>query len=235
MPSSTPTASNARAVPLFRAARWIGVLLLAMTTILLNVFPHSAVSLPRGFRTPILAFELAANRAEVEALFGEPGTAQRAELVARMDRGNLLDYVFMLLYASLLATAAAAYARLRGPQFWVAAVLAPLAAAADALENVQLFAITRSLGGDYDASLSGLALWTRLKWGALAFALAWLAPALLRGSRTERVVAALCVATGVLAVATAIDRDGFAESFSFCLSLGFVGLWIACLQRSTRA
>jgi hypothetical protein len=217
----------------FRSARVIGALLMLCAIAIVAVFPVAAGPLPRGFGSPILAFELAATSAEVETMFGEPGSAQRAELMRAMDRGNQLDYLFLLLYASLLCAVALGFARHTGSRsLLVSVVLAPLSAAADAVENLQLLAITRSLGGDYSTAIERLNVWTRIKWGCLAWALAWLAPTLFRGDRVERVVAVVCALTGLSALGAAYQRAYFMELFALCVMLAFLGLVIVAWRRA---
>jgi hypothetical protein len=220
-------------VRLFRLARTLGAVLLVVTVALLVVLPgpgHAGAT-PPGMRTPILVFELARTRAEVEALFGPPGSLFRAELVRRMDLGNAIDFLFMPLYGGLLAVVALALGALHGRRYRLAAALSVFAVTCDALENAQLFAITRALGGDYDAALARLRVFTWLKWGTLAFCMAWLGPALLRGTRLERVVGALGILVGTLAIGAYLDRALFAEAFALSVSLAFLGLWIVALRR----
>ena len=63
--------------------------------------------------------------------------------------------------------------------------------------------------------------------------MAWLSPALLRGTRTERVVGALGILVAVLAVGAFFARATFTETFTLSLSLSFVGLWVVALKRAT--
>jgi len=218
----------------FRVARWLGAALLAWSAVMLTVLPRTMGPLPAGFRTPILAFELARTPDEVETMFGPPGSADRASWVRAMDLGNTLDFVFMVLYAAQLAALAAGFARLRGRVFLVSGGLAIAGALCDAAENVQLFAITRSLGGDYAMPLGRLRVFTWLKWELLALAIAWLAAPLSRGSATEKVVGLMSAAVGVLGAMAYLDRAGFAETFALFVSMAFIGLWIVAFQRSAR-
>lgn len=218
--------------PFFRAAAWIGVGLVAVTVALLAALPKHAGELPPGFRTPILAFEFARTHAEVEALFGAPGSARRAALVRAMDLGNTIDFVFMAFYAAFLGCLALGVAGLAGRSYALVAIVAPIAAIADCCENLQLFAITRALGGSYDAALSSLLLFTWIKWGGLALCLLRLSPWLLRqGSGIERVTGVLAASTGVLAILAALRRGLQTEMFSVALSVTFLGLFIVAVRR----
>jgi hypothetical protein len=211
----------------FALARWIGALLMLCAVGLVSLLPSEAQMgpLPAGFHSPIVAFELAANQDEVETMFKQEGSAEREALRNAMDRGNQADFIFLILYAGLLATVALGLG-----QRTVAFGLAPLAAAADVVENLQLLAITRALGADYAAPLAQLQIWTRIKWGAIALALAWLTPALLRRSRYDRAVGMWCALTALLAVAAAFERTDFMEPFSLCTTIAFIALWVVALR-----
>ncbi|HET8937923.1 MAG TPA: hypothetical protein VFN67_30980 [Polyangiales bacterium] len=210
----------------FQLARWLGLSVMLCAAAMIPMFPTEKQTGPLapGFHSPIIAFELAASRDEVETMFKQAGSPEREELRQAMDRGNQVDFVFLVLYAGLLGTVALGLARRAA--LW----LAPLAAAADVLENLQLFAITRALGADYTAALAQLQIWTRIKWGALALALIFIAPALLRRGRFERAAAMWCGLTGLLGLAAAFDRTRFMELFSLCVSIAFIALWVVSLR-----
>jgi hypothetical protein len=216
--------------PFFRVAAWIGAALLAVTVVLLAVLPKHAGALPPGFRTPILAFEFARTHGEIEALFGAPGSAERTALVRAMDRGNAIDFLFMVVYSSFLAFFALGVARLAGRRYALVAVIAPIAAIADCLENVQLFAITSHLGGNYEEALSKLLVFTWIKWGGLAFSVAWLSPFLLRERGVERLTGVLGALAGILVVLAALSRGALTEAFSTALSVAFLGLFVVAVR-----
>ncbi len=91
-------------------------------------------------------------------------------MIRKMDQGNYLDYLYMLLYSGFLFSFAWLAAKQTG-QKWVyaGAVLAVLALIGDALENVQLLTITANLqSGDFLAALTRLHWLTWLKWSSLA-------------------------------------------------------------------
>ncbi|HVU03135.1 MAG TPA: hypothetical protein VHE30_15350 [Polyangiaceae bacterium] len=230
-PSGGGEAERARRA--FARASWSGAATLAVAAGLLLLFPTKAGALPPGFQTPILAFELATDRAEIEALFDLPGSAHRAELVHRMDLGNTADFAFMVAYGGFLALFSLAVRTAGERRALVPAVLGPIGAIFDVLENTQLFAITKALGGDYDGALARLRLFTWLKWETLALALVLLAPWLLRGGggRVGRVAGTVCALAGLFGALAFFDRTHFAELFSLFLSLGFVGLLVVATLR----
>lgn len=214
----------------FRVATWIGVALLVVTAVLLAVLPKHAAELPPGFRTPMLAFEFARTHAEIEALFGAPGSAERAALVRSMDRGNAIDFLFMVVYSAFLASFALGVAQLAGRRYALVALVAPIAAMADCCENLQLFTITGHLGGSYDDALSRLSAFTWTKWGGLAFSVAWISPFLLRGRGVQRLTGVLGAGTGGLAVLAALSRGTMTEVFSAALSVTFLGIFVVAVQ-----
>lgn len=216
--------------PFFRVAAWIGAALVAVTAVLLSVLPKHAGALPPGFRTPILAFEFARTHAEVEALFGAPGSGERTALVHAMDRGNAIDFLFMVVYSAFLACFALGVARLAGRRYALVAIVAPVAAIADSCENLQLFAITSHLGGSYEDALARLALFTWIKWGGLAFSVAWLSPFLWRGRGVRRLTGVLAGSAGILAIFAALSRGVWTEAFSAVLSITFLGIFVVAVQ-----
>src|SRR5690242_1042675 len=87
----------------FAAVVRAGVVLLVLSAIAALSFPQSVGPLPKGFSTPILAFELARTRAEVETMFGPEGSSERIRYKRALDRGNAVDFALLLAYGSLLS------------------------------------------------------------------------------------------------------------------------------------
>ena len=209
--------------------RVLGALTLLWSVVLLATFPATAGSLPAGFFSPVIAFEFARTPAEVVALFSRGGVVDPA-LAAAMDRGNGLDFVFLLLYAGFLATAAP-HVVPKEPARRVT-TLALLAASADAVENLQLLSLTGRL--DAPETMHGPLLWlaaaTWLKWGALTAALALVARH--RGD-TSRVAylsglaAAASISTAVMAWLT---HSVLNELWALLLTAQFLLLWITVLR-----
>jgi hypothetical protein len=148
------------ALALFRAARAVGVALVVVAGILLALLPSAGGELAAGLRTPIIALEFARSRAEVEALFGPPGSPLRMQLVRSFQLGTWVDFAFPLLYGSFLLLAGLAFARLKGRRSLAVSLLAPFASLCDVLENFQVLAITRSVGGQYEHALARLFICT---------------------------------------------------------------------------
>jgi len=163
---------------LFLLSGLLGLGALLMTAVLGFIGPRQMGPLPPGFVTPVMAFEFAADPAEVGHLFSVDGAA------AAMDRVNRWDFLYMALYNGFLVAFALACARRTGHRAYYALAALPLLIwFADALENVQLLAITRVLTTDATEPILGqllplldrLRLFTWLKWGGLAiyFVLLW--------------------------------------------------------------
>jgi hypothetical protein len=163
---------------LFLISGLLGLGALAMTLILALIGPRETGPLPSGFITPVMAFEFAERTDELRELFTPAGSA------AAMDRVNRWDFLYMTLYCGFLCIFALACARQTGNRyFYLPAALALIILFADAMENVQLLAITRLLseGGVTPILerllplLDRLRLFTWLKWGGLAlyFLLLW--------------------------------------------------------------
>lgn len=148
----------------------IGLAVITLSLINMMLFPQTALGQIEGIRSPIIAFEFAETKEEINTLFGVNGAPEQADFIRKMDQGNRLDYLYMLLYSGFLFSFALLAGKQTG-QKWVyaGAVLAALALVGDALENVQLLTITANLqSGDFVEALARLHWFTWLKWGSLA-------------------------------------------------------------------
>lgn len=128
-------------------------------------------ALPDNY-APIIAFELARSEADLQLIFGPPGSDCRNEVIARMDSINWLDVlVFIPVYGTFLV------GFFLGARAWnislagIGVKLALLAVATDYVENLCLMQLTP----DLDATAPWLELlpWaTGAKWLALGAAAA---------------------------------------------------------------
>lgn len=206
---------------MFRIAAWLGALTVALALGLTFIFPSKMGPLPQGMRTPIIAFELARSVDEVETMFGAPESAERAAYVRAMDRGNYQDFAFLVLYGLFFMALSRALIESGSKSAQWGRWLASLPSAMDAMENVQLLAITRSLGGDYAEALSRLQIVTWAKWIGIALIFATWIPALWSRGVAGRVTAGLATFT-LLATITAFFTRGVAAEL---MALG-VGLTV---------
>jgi hypothetical protein len=195
---------------MFRVAAWMGLLSIAMTVVLVLLFPARMGPLPSGMRTPILAFELARTRDEVETMFGSADGPERNAWRRAMDAGNYADFAFMVIYGLFFFSFARALTASHGHRLLkFAPYLAVLPPVMDVLENLQLLAITSSLGGDYAAALSCLQLFTWCKWIPIAVLYASWIPGFWGRCAVGRSGAVLAALTG-LATALAVPMRGAA-------------------------
>ncbi len=83
----------------FRSAGVIGVAMLMLLLTFIVFLPSKASRLPKGFFTPIIAFEFVETQQEVDAMFKGPDGKVQQELLDRMDTVNRLDFIYMVLYS----------------------------------------------------------------------------------------------------------------------------------------
>jgi hypothetical protein len=202
------------------------------------MFPREMGTLPAGMRTPIIAFELARSRSEVEAMFGGPGEYERDMYKAQMDSGNRADFVFLVLYGMFFVAFSRALVERGGVAAKVGVRLAGIAASMDVIENIQLLAITNRLGGDYGSALSRLQWVTWLKWFAIALIVASWVPALWalvgRDRVSARTTAGFAVFTTLMTVAAFLTRGVAAELMALGVALTMLGA-LTLSFRSPRA
>lgn len=224
---------------LFLISGLLGLGALVMTAVLGFIGPRQMGPLPPGFVTPIMAFEFAADPAEVGHLFSVAGAA------AAMDRVNRWDFLYMALYNGFLIAFALACARHTGNRFYyVVAALPLLIWFADALENVQLLAITGVLAADTVEPILGqllplldrLRLFTWLKWGGLALYFVLLWPYFRRSTGWARWIGIAGLLPALLAVAALSSRGLANELMALAIGVMFLLLtvyaWLNVTQLS---
>jgi hypothetical protein len=207
----------------------VGAATLAMTLLLAALFPRAMGPLPEGMRTPVVAFELARSAEEVERMFGPRDSAERASWAAAMDRGNVVDFAFMVLYGAYLALFAQTLRQLGARSRWLV-LLAPVPALMDALENLELLRITSMLGHDFAAPLARLAWFTWSKWLLLALNMAlWMRP-LWRLGLLGRAAALSAGLTALMTAAALFVRGRAAELMGLGCALTMLLTWFVALQ-----
>ncbi len=206
----------------------LGLGAVLMTLVMTVLGPRPAAALPAGFLTPVLAYEFAADAAEVTALFSPVGQPAGEATRAAMDRVNRLDFLYIAFYGGCLMAFALVCARLTGQRrYTLAAALAAGIMLADVLENVQLLSITRLLGtANIESRLVWLRLFTWLKWGGLALWFLLLRPYFGRAGRLGRVIGWASFLPLLLGV-VAFLRPGLAsELFALAIGLLFILLTV---------
>lgn len=183
---------------------WRACLLWGIATVIVSqsfgLFMPATLAHPipgASIANPVLAFEFARTPAHLDAVFGLAGDPLRAGRITGMMKGNLFDYLFMVVYGSFVLAFFGAVARDSGnARWWLAGWLGPLAGAADAVENAFLLSINADMATPGpELALLAYPVWT--KFIALAMACGFAAWALAR--RRAWLPAALC-APPVLAI-----------------------------------
>jgi len=216
--------------------RMTGAVMIALTAVMLVVFPpQPARRNLRGLKSPIIGFELARIPDDVAGILGDPGTPERADYAARMDRGNRLDFVFMLAYAAFHAAIAlrlAARGRLPQGVFVVLLVLAADMLVCDALENRELlFLSTATPSPDVDASLARLHIFTMIKWYAIFGSAGLLAPFLWREPDWWRWSAPFFALAALFGVVGLVHAPGI-EWGGYVIAVAWLLTWVHALRRA---
>ncbi|MCA9612934.1 MAG: hypothetical protein H6722_04970 [Sandaracinus sp.] len=219
----------------YRQVIAVGLVTLAIAIGLLFVLPTSMGVLPEGMQTPIVAFELARSPAEIEAMFGDPGSTERAAWVAAMDLGNQIDFGFLLAYGAVLFLVSRALRRESGrTTHSLGERLAFVGPLADVFENVQLLEITSSLGTDYRDTVGRLMLYTWIKWIAIALVMLSWAPTLLTLGRPGRIAAGTIVITALATASAVVVRGIAAEAMSLGVVLSLVCILVLAFVRARK-
>lgn len=200
----------------------------AITSLFLTtLFPSEAAWMPEGFTVPIIAYEFLLTNAEVSQFFGPP-SAQRAEWVAGMYKGHQWDSLYLVLYSVFLALwGAYAVQQTRQKWFYAVSLLAILAAVSDIFENRQLVAILEILDtSKFDNELSRLFIFTWLKWGSLAIALAGLSLFTKQRGWLGKIHLGIGVLTLILGVVAFFNRSVVTSWFTVGITMQFLLLII---------
>lgn len=191
---------------------------LVVAALVVAAFPAEA-PLPEGWRTPIIAFELARTPADLVWLQG----ADAAALRDAMRAGHRVDTVFPFAYGLLLAASCRAAS---GRWAALGLGLALAAVGLDIGENATLAGITEAIevGGDGATGLRWLVPLTWAKWGSIGGALLCLCLAQWR--REPRVALVLAPLALSVPVAGFTGAPAAGEAMALAVSLAF-GLLVA--------
>jgi hypothetical protein len=164
-----PTRPDAAALWVLRVA---GSAIVVLSMVLLRIMPATPVgeNVP-GFSNVVIGFELASRPEHVFGILGRPDDPRRVETVRRMDRGNQIDFLYMIAYPALyLGIALLLAAHGAAPRSVVIAFvgLSALMTVGDALENRELFLLSAATDAQAMAGpLGRLRIFTLLKWYAI--------------------------------------------------------------------
>lgn len=207
---------------------FLGIAMLVMSVILLFVYPPRAPWLPKGFTSPIIAFEFIRTPKEAAQLFGNSNSAEHALMINRMNRGNWLDFLYMVLYSSFLGLFALKCAQETNSSLYYGGVgLAGLMLVGDFLENLQLFGITAKFTStDIGRKLAYLHLFTWLKWGSLALFFLVLFPYFLKGNRFAKIIGVCGLFPAITGIVAYMHRSVWNELLMYSIALMFMLLII---------
>ncbi len=213
----------------------IGIAVIVVSVISLFIFPQTSPGQIEGFRSPIIAFEFAQTVDEINILFGPNSSPEQADMVRKMDQGNTLDYLYMLLYSGFLFSFALVSVKQSGKKWlYLGAVLAVLALVGDAVENVQLLTITANLqSGDFLEALARLHWFTWLKWGSLALYFLVMSVWFWGNGRFGKLISVIGILAFLLGLISFIQRGPTTELFTLAVALMFLLMIIFCFITKT--
>lgn len=134
----------------------------ALTLIVALTMPKVPVA--EGVKSPIVELEFARSVTDVEKVL-----AGRADIVEAMVRSVVQDRIFLLAYSAFLVMSCyLAWRRWRSNLLLAGIGLAVAAAIFDHLENGMLMSVLRGTSAEWASFLPLLAVYTYLKWGAIA-------------------------------------------------------------------
>lgn len=220
-----------RAIVLLRVS---GALVLLLSVVMLAIFPVAPVerNVP-GFVSPVIGFELASTPEHVLGILGRPDDPARPAAVAGMNRGNRIDFLFMIAYPTLyigIVLLLRARGRLPVPLGRFLLFLPVVMWLGDLLENRELFGLAELT--DPAAMTDGLTRlrpFTIMKWHALFGTSALVAyPIWQDGSwwRWSGVLFGLAALVGFSSVAVLPAI----EIAAYLLSLAWLTTWVYSLR-----
>lgn len=191
-------------------------------------FPKGEVA---GYKSKIIAFEFVKDEADVRTVLD----ALNAEELRGMDRGNYIDFAFMLCYGVFISFFfLLAYRQLAAKWLQVGVLLGLIVFLGDLMENIQLLNITRAYTSDptqmnIGVFISQLQWFTWIKWIGLGIALAMAAIVLRQQGVAWRWIGWGFFIPFVLSiVAFAIQTPAWIERYTSSIFLGLGGLILSC-------
>lgn len=191
-------------------------------------FPKGEVA---GYKSKIIAFEFVKSEADVWTVLD----SLSKEELAGMDRGNYIDFAFMLCYGAFISFFfLLAYRQLAAKWLQVGVLLGLIVFLGDLLENIQLLNITRAYAGDpaqmnIGVFITQLQLFTWIKWMGLGIALAMAAIVLRQQGGAWRWIGWGFFIPFVLSiVAFAIQTPAWIERFTLSIFMGLGLLILLC-------
>jgi len=221
----------------FLKAGYLGLLVFAMSIILLIIFPSKASRLPDGFFTPVIAFEFIETPAEVFQMFASTDGTIHQAMVAAMNLGNELDFIYMVLYSTFLLLFCLKCAEISSQKFYyMGAVIAVAVLFADALENIQLMGITTNLDtGNFKQFLAWLHVFTWIKWGGISAIFLVLFFWFIKGGLFSKVIGMTGILSAAAGVLAYLNRSVVNEIFSLTVAMMFLLMIVYCFVYKSHA
>lgn len=211
--------------PLLNAAMWLAAVMMLLAVILTVIFPQKAVEPVAGMNGAIIAFEFAQTPDEVLGVFGREDNEARDKRISKMNLGNQIDFLFMLLYSLFFfCYALLLHVRHSAAALYCVCLLTPVMLAGDVMETWSLINIANAVqqGISFDDALATLQVWTWVKWGALAAALLIMAPFSFREGKLGKVLAFVQVCSAALGAWCFFNRSWLSEVFALLVSLSLL-------------
>jgi hypothetical protein len=223
--------SERGAITLIRIA---GTVVAVLSVVMLLIFPAEPVerNVP-GFFSPVVGFELASEPEHVLGILGHADHPARPEAVARMNRGNWIDFVYMIAYPALYAGIAlllTARGRLPGPLAKFLLVLPVVMWLGDLLENRELLALAPLTDpAAMTDHLARLRPFTIMKWHALFGASALIAYPIWQDPSRWRWCGAVFGLAAILGFGSLVHLP-LLEAAAYVMALAWVGTWVYSLR-----
>lgn len=203
----------------------VGIVAISLL-MLLWLFPSEVAWLPDGFTSPVVALEFAETPEEVRKIFGSD-TEDRTKWLKDMRRGHLADSFYLMCYSLFLGLWGWIAARRSGKLwFYIIPLLALIAGASDAAENLQMVSLTHLLDqGNMSLELRYLYVFTWLKWGSLALGLSALSLYLFPQHVLGKVYCLASVVTLILTLLAFVERSAANSLMALSITAQFVLLF----------
>jgi hypothetical protein len=220
-----------RAITIIRMS---GAAVLLLSIVMLLVFPAAPVerNVP-GFVSPVVGFELASTPEHVLGILGHPENPARPDAVARMNRGNRIDFLFMIAYPALyVGIVLLLRARGRLPEMLARFLLfLPVVMwLGDLLENRQLLDLADLTD---PAAMTGALAWLRpftiMKWHALFGTSALIAYPIWQDGSWWRWTGVVFGVAALVGFASVVVLPAI-EIAAYVLSLAWLGTWVYSLR-----
>lgn len=224
-------ADDRRAITVIRVA---GTIVVLLSIAMLVIFPAAPVekNVP-GFFSPVVGFELASTPEHVFGILGNPDDPKRPDAVARMDRGNRIDFLYMIAYPGLYAGIAlllTARRRLPGPLAKFLLVLPLVMWLGDLLENRELLALSQLTDpAAMTDHLDSLRTFTFMKWHALFGASALIAFPVWQDRTWWRWCALPFAGAALLGFGSVVHLP-LLEAAAYVMALAWLGTWVYSLR-----